>query len=96
MTGVQTCALPISPALSEKLVTHLGTNLGKSLHETLSNREYQVFFMIASGQKLREIAGELSISINTVNAHRTNIMRKMDMSSNSELIRYALQNDLVK
>ena len=86
----------ITPALSEKLVMQFGTHSGKLLHETLSNREYQVFFMIASGQKLRDIASELSISINTVNAHRTNIMRKMDLNSNSELIRYALQNNLVK
>lgn len=86
----------ITPALSEKLVKNFGTNPEKLLHETLSNREYQVFFMMASGQKLREIASELSISANTVNAHRTNIMRKMGMRSNSELIRYALQNNLVK
>jgi two-component system invasion response regulator UvrY len=86
----------ITPSLSEKLVMNFGANPGKPLHETLSNREYQVFFMMASGQKLRDIASELSISINTVNAHRTNIMRKMEMGSNSELIRYALQNNLVK
>ena len=86
----------ITPALSEKLVMSFGTRSGKLIHETLSNREYQVFFMIASGQKLRDIASELSISINTVNAHRTNIMKKMEMNSNSELIRYALQNGLVK
>jgi two-component system, NarL family, invasion response regulator UvrY len=86
----------ITPALSEKLVMNFGSNPEKPLHESLSNREYQVFFMIASGQKLKKIANELSISTNTVNAHRTNIMRKMSMSSNAELIRYALQNDLVK
>ncbi|MDH5762397.1 MAG: response regulator transcription factor [Nitrospinota bacterium] len=86
----------ITPTLSEKLVMNFGTHSGKPLHETLSNREYQIFFMIASGQKLKDIASELSISINTVNAHRTNILKKMNMSSNSELIRYALQNHLVK
>jgi two-component system, NarL family, invasion response regulator UvrY len=86
----------ITPTLSEKLVMNFGTNPEKPLHETLSNREYQVFFMMASGQKLRDIASELSISLNTVNAHRTNILKKMDMDSNSELIRYALKNDLVK
>ncbi|MDH5458376.1 MAG: response regulator transcription factor [Nitrospinota bacterium] len=86
----------ITPALSEKLVMNFGSNPEKPLHETLSNREYQIFFMMASGQKLRDIANELSISLNTVNAHRTNILKKMCMNSNSELIRYALQNDLVK
>ena len=86
----------ITPTLSEKLVMNLGTHTGKPLHETLSNREYQIFFLIASGQKLKDIAADLSISINTVNAHRTNILRKLDMHSNSELIRYALQNNLVK
>jgi two-component system invasion response regulator UvrY len=86
----------ITPALSEKLVMNFGANPEKPLHETLSNREYQVFFMMASGQKLRGIASELSISLNTVNAHRTNILKKMDLDSTSELIRYALKNDLVK
>ncbi len=86
----------ITPALSEKLMMRVGTNSTKFLHEALSNREYQIFFMIASGHKLRDIASELSISINTVNAHRTNLMKKMEMNSNSELIRYALQNNLVK
>jgi two-component system invasion response regulator UvrY len=86
----------ITPALSEKLVMNFGANPEKPLHETLSNREYQVFFMMASGQKLRDIASELSISLNTVNAHRTNILKKMNLDSNSELIRYALKNDLVK
>ena len=86
----------ITPALSEKLVLKIGHDHDKPLHETLTNREYQVFFMIASGQKLKDIAGELSISTHTVNAHRTNIMKKMTMDSNSDLIRYALHNNLVK
>lgn len=86
----------ITPTLSEKLVMNFGTNPEKSVHETLSKREFQIFFMIASGQKLKEIANELSISSNTVNAHRTNILKKLNMTSNSELIRYALQNNLVK
>jgi len=86
----------ITPSLTEKLVMSFGDDPVKPLHETLSNREYQVFFMIASGKKIKEIAAELFISVNTVNVHRANILRKMRMKGNPDIIRYALKNQLVK
>ena len=86
----------ITPTLGEKLVMSLGTNPQRPAHENLSNREYQVFFMIASGKKVKDVAKELSISINTVNTHRSNILRKMHLENNSEIMRYALKNNLVK
>tara|TARA_B100000686_G_scaffold354949_1_gene468421 strand:- start:3981 stop:4628 length:648 start_codon:yes stop_codon:yes gene_type:complete len=86
----------ITPTLGEKLVMSLGTNSNKSAHENLSNREYQVFFMLASGKKVKDVADELSISINTVNTHRSHILRKMHLANNSEIMRYALKNNLVK
>ena len=86
----------ITPSLGEKLVMSMNNNAQKAVHENLSNREYQVFFMLASGKKVKDIAKELAISINTVNTHRSHILSKMNLENNSEIIRYALKNNLVK
>ncbi len=86
----------ITSSLGELLVKKMDNEANKPVHESLSNREYQIFFMIASGKKQKDIASELSISINTVNVHRANILKKLNVKSNSEIIRYALQNDLIK
>ena len=86
----------ITPSLGELLVKNMDNESNKPIHESLSNREYQVFFMIASGKKQKDIAAELSISINTVNVHRANILKKINTKSNSEIMRYALQNNLIK
>lgn len=84
-----------SPALAEKLVTDLAKGSDKPLHETLSGREFQVFCMIASGKKLKTIADELSLGITTVSTHRSRILDKMEMTSNADLIHYALKNNIV-
>ena len=73
----------------------LEDNRGKPLHETLSDREYQVMWMIASGKTVRQIADELFLSPNTVSTHRTRILRKMNMKSNAELMHYAIAHHLV-
>lgn len=86
----------ITSSLGELLVRNMDNEANKPVHESLSNREYQIFFMIASGKKQKDIASELSISINTVNVHRANILKKLNAKSNSEIIRYALQNSLIK
>ncbi len=86
----------ITSSLGELLVKNMDNEGNKPIHESLSNREYQIFVMIASGKKQKDIASELSISINTVNVHRANILKKLNAKSNSEIIRYALQNDLIK
>lgn len=64
-------------------------------HEQLSDREFQVMSLIANGKKVREIAEVLSLSVQTIHTYRRRLMRKMDMDSNAELIRYALENELV-
>jgi len=66
------------------------------LHEALSDREFQIFSMLASGMKKSEIAEKLSISKNTIGNHRSNIMHKMNLATNSELIRYAIQYGIIK
>ena len=85
----------VSNYLAEKLASDLEINAEKPLHENLSDREYQVMFMIASGKRLKEISEELSLSIKTISTYRSRIMDKMKMKNNAELIRYALQNSLV-
>ena len=84
----------VSNSLAEKLATDLAMNTEKSPHENLSDREYQVMSMIASGKRLKEVAEELSLSIKTISTYRSRIMEKMNMKNNAELIRYALQNGL--
>lgn len=85
----------ISPVLAEILVDSIGQN-GKELpHEQLSNREYQVFEMLAIGKKVFEIAKELNLSSKTVSTYRSRIMSKMSSSSNTEITQYAIANKLI-
>ena len=67
----------------------------KSRHETLSDREYQVMCMIASGKRVQEVAEELCLSVKTVSTYRARILEKMKMKSNAELMRYAIKHELV-
>jgi two-component system, NarL family, invasion response regulator UvrY len=84
----------ISPALSKRLMEQLKPGAKKLPHDRLSNREYQVMHLTCSGKSLKEIAGELSISIPTVSTHRTRILKKMGLHSSAGLIRYVLENEL--
>ncbi|MZH13901.1 MAG: response regulator transcription factor [Nitrospinae bacterium] len=85
----------ISPELTEKLVTDLNKDSEKPAHELLTDREFQVFRGLASGKKIKEIADELCLSINTISTYRSRILQKMDFESNAELIRYAVEMGLV-
>ena len=85
----------ISPNLAEKIAFALDADSEKMLHETLSDREYQVLHMIASGKTVTEIAEELSLSVKTISTYRARIMEKMNMKTNAELTRYAFQNSLI-
>ena len=85
----------ISPSLAEKLAGELEIDSKKPLHETLSDREYEVMIMIASGKRVKEIADNLSLSEKTVSTYRTRILEKMGMKSNAELTRYAIKNKLI-
>jgi two-component system invasion response regulator UvrY len=64
-------------------------------HEALSDREYQVLCMLASGKTVTEMADELALSVKTISTYRARILEKMDMKNNAELIHYAIQNQLV-
>lgn len=85
----------ISPAFAEKLVFDLGTGATKPLHQTLSDREYQIMCKIASGKSVKEIAEELFLSTKTVHTYRSRILQKIKLKNNMELTRYAIDNQLL-
>ena len=85
----------VSSSLAETLASHLETTTEKPLHETLSNREFEVMCMIASGKTVKEIAGELSLSVKTISTYRTRILEKMNMKNNAQITHYTIQNRLV-
>jgi two-component system, NarL family, invasion response regulator UvrY len=86
----------VSASLAEQLATELDHGSGKALHETLSDREFQVMRLIAAGKKSSEIAEELSVTLSTVNTYRSRILEKMNMQSNVDLTRYAIENGLIE
>ena len=85
----------LSPALAEKLIVELERGDDRPPDQTLSDREFQVMRLIASGKTLSEIAGLLSLSDKTVSTYRARLMEKMGMRTNAEVTRYAIQNKLV-
>jgi len=86
----------VSTDLAEKLVENLGKNTAKQDHTMLSDREYQVMIMIASGKTVKEIGDELSLSVKTISTHRTRALKKMGMKNNAELTYYAIKRGLVE
>ena len=86
----------ISPALSEKLLYDLDRDSGKAPHEHLSEREFQVFCMLASGKKPTAIAEELGVGVNTISTHKARILEKMNMNSMVDLVHYAFKNGLIQ
>jgi len=85
----------ISSSLAEKLALHLENDTDKPIHEKLSDREYQILCMIASGETIKEIAQGLFLSEKTISTYRSRILEKMSMKSNAELTHYAIKNRLV-
>lgn len=85
----------ITSSLAERLAFYLEVDSEKPLHEALSDREYEVMRMIASGKTVREIAEELFLSIKTISTYRSRILEKMGMKNNTELVHYALKNRLL-
>ena len=67
----------------------------KTGHQSLSNREFEIFLLLVSGEPLILIAQKLCLSVKTISSHRSNILRKMNMKSNAQLIQYAIKNMLI-
>ena len=86
----------VSHELAEYMAFSLKNNFEKLAHEKLSEREFQIMIMLASGKSTTEIAKELFISEKTVGTHRSRIMEKMGMHKNTELTFYAMKNKLIE
>ena len=85
----------ISASLAEKLIDYIDNDTALSPHEVLSDREFQVLRLIASGKTAGEIAKLLSLSDSTISTYRARILEKMGMKTNAELTHYAIQSKLV-
>jgi DNA-binding NarL/FixJ family response regulator len=85
----------VSPSLAEKMASYLAIDVHTPPHERLSDREFLVLRLIASGKTPTAIAKELALSVKTISTYRMRILEKMNMSNNAELTHYAIQNQLV-
>lgn len=85
----------ITPAVAELLAEGLGGG-DKPPHETLSEREFQVFLRLAKGETVSAMADAMALSVKTVSTYRTRVLEKLSLSSNSDLTYYALKNGLIQ
>jgi len=98
ITAIETVKLGkkfITPSIAEKLADSFHGQTDIVLHEILSDREFDVFKLLASGKSISEIANQLSLSATTVSTYRSRIMEKMNMRNNAELTRYAIESGLI-
>lgn len=86
----------ISPSLAERMAAYLDIDVHKAPHERLSDREFLILRMIASGKAVGQIGRELCLSVKTISTYRARVLEKMDMKNNAELTHYAVQNGLVE
>lgn len=86
----------VSVELAERLADWVANGRDKMPHEALSDREFQVLRMLASGKTVSQVAEELSLSVKTISTHRMRILKKMAMKNNAELTHYAVRNGLVE
>jgi two-component system, NarL family, invasion response regulator UvrY len=86
----------ITSSVASLLTSEVRSNLSKPLHETLSDREFQVFKLISSGKTISIIAEELSLSVKTISVYRANILQKMNLKNNAEITNYAFRNNLAE
>jgi DNA-binding NarL/FixJ family response regulator len=85
----------ISADVADELVQYARHEDGQPLHKHLSDREFQVLCLIASGKEVKEISSELGLSAKTISTYRARLLEKMNMKTNAELTHYAIQNELV-
>jgi len=86
----------ITPSIAERMALEIADPKDKSPHERLSDREYQIFRRLAIGKTVKEIARELSVSVQTVSTHRARILAKMGFQTNAELTEYAIRDHLLE
>ncbi len=86
----------VSSSLGEKLAFYLESDSEKPVHEVLSDREYRVMLMIASGKTVKEIGEEMFLSIKTISTYRVRALKKMGMKNNAAFTYYAVKHNLLK
>jgi len=86
----------ISATVAEMLADDVGATSDKPVHETLSDREYQILLLLASARTVSEIADTLALSVKTVSTYRTRILQKMHLRNNAELMHYAIEKRLAE
>lgn len=86
----------VSPTLAEMLLVNIDSGVDRELHEGLSDREFEIMCLIASGKTVSEIAELLSRSVKTISTYRARILEKMGMRTNAELTHYVIQNKLIE
>lgn len=86
----------VSPGLGERLALLLGRDIERPPHDQLSEREFQVFRLLASGRTVSQVADEIHLSVKTVSTYRARILEKMDLTTNAELSIYAVRNQLIE
>jgi two-component system, NarL family, invasion response regulator UvrY len=86
----------VSAELGETLASLVAGEAEGMPHERLSNREFEIFKMLASGQTVSQAAEQLELSVKTVSTHRTRILKKMEMKTNAELTHYGMKKGLVE
>ena len=86
----------ITPAVAEQFALGAMADANGPRHATLSDREYQVFLLIARGKSISDIAESLNLSVKTVSTHKANALQKMGLQTSGDLIRYALAHHLVE
>lgn len=85
----------VGPEVAEQMARGLMPDAERLPHSLLSDREFQVFRLIAGGTAITDIARQLSLSVKTVSTHKTRIMQKMNLANHTELVRYALDHRLL-
>lgn len=83
----------ITPEIAEKLLMHIDSE--KKPHELLTNREFEIFKLLALGKTITQIAESLSLAMTTISTHRSRILEKLSLSTNSELTRYAIAHHII-
>jgi len=85
----------ISASVAEKLASSFSTDSSKQAHELLSDREFDVMKLLAAGKSVSDIAEILSLSVTTISTYRARIMTKMNLKTNSDLTKYAIESNLI-
>ena len=85
----------ITPAVAEALALGLQSAAGELPHKRLTDREFEIFLMLANGESVTGIAERLSLSVKTASTHKTHILEKMNLGSIAELVRYAIEHSLL-